>query len=186
MKKTLRGSGDIPPLAVRPAAPHGRRRCNRFRLRFARVNVPSLPQLPPSSTALKALWPRLQKYSIQTEHDPLWSICKRGADYGDEAAAAQCMAGWNARVPGFRDELAEVRRLLEVTWPSELNGEPYSGTYLNEADFEDPGWQTSQWGTKYPRLLALKKRFDPQGLFYGHHAVGSELWDATGNCQIPV
>ena len=94
------------------------------------------------------------------------------------------MAGWNARVPRFRDELAEVRRLLEVTWPSELNGEPYSGTYLNEADFEDPGWQTSQWGTKYPRLLALKKQFDPQGLFYGHHAVGSELWDATGNCLL--
>ena len=27
-------------------------------------------------------------------------------------------------------------------------------------------------------------RYDPNGLFYGHHAVGSELWDASGNCRI--
>ena len=41
----------------------------------------------------------------------------------------------------------------------------------------------SHWGGNYPRLLELKKRYDPSGLFYGHHAVGSELWDASGNCR---
>ena len=39
-------------------------------------------------------------------------------------------------------------------------------------------------GTNYPRLLALKKEHDPQGLFYGHHSVGSELWSADGNCRL--
>ena len=54
----------------------------------------------------------------------------------------------------------------------------------NEADFEDPDFQVSHWGDHYPRLLELKKKYDPQGLFYGHHAVGSELWDASGNCRV--
>ena len=30
---------------------------------------------------------------------------------------------------------------------------------------------------KKPKAFMIKKKYDPQGLFYGHHAVGSELWD---------
>ena len=55
----------------------------------------------------------------------------------------------------------------------------------NEADYSDPAFQISHWGQNYPRLLALKKQYDPQGLFYGHHSVGSELWSADGNCRLP-
>ena len=57
-------------------------------------------------------------------------------------------------------------------------------SYWNEADYEDPHWQVSHWGRNYPRLLALKRQHDPQGLFYGHHAVGSELWSEDGNCRL--
>lgn len=50
-------------------------------------------------------------------------------------------------------------------------------------DYADRDSPTSMWGTvTYARLLALKKQFDPAGLFYAHQAVGSELWDQTGNC----
>ena len=55
----------------------------------------------------------------------------------------------------------------------------------NEADYEDPEFQNSHWGpVVYARLLRLKKVYDPAGLFFGHHSVGSELWSADGNCRV--
>jgi hypothetical protein len=52
---------------------------------------------------------------------------------------------------------------------------PGSGTYVNEADYFEPDWQRSFWGASYQRLLAVKQKYDPEGLFSCHHCVGSEL-----------
>jgi hypothetical protein len=51
---------------------------------------------------------------------------------------------------------------------------PEAGTYLNEADYFEPDWQRAFWGAQYPRLLAIKRRYDPSGMFTCHHCVGSE------------
>jgi FAD/FMN-containing dehydrogenase len=51
---------------------------------------------------------------------------------------------------------------------------PGSGAYVNEADYFEPEWQRSFWGENYPRLLAIKKRVDPDNLFRVHHGIGSE------------
>jgi Berberine and berberine like len=32
----------------------------------------------------------------------------------------------------------------------------------------------------HQRLLAVKRRYDPDGLFFAHHGVGSEEWSADG------
>ncbi|HTN96278.1 MAG TPA: BBE domain-containing protein, partial [Nordella sp.] len=57
---------------------------------------------------------------------------------------------------------------------------PDAGSYLSESDFFEPGWQKSFWGANYDRLLAAKRRYDPDGLFIVHHGVGSEDWSADG------
>ena len=58
--------------------------------------------------------------------------------------------------------------------PSEAGG----GVYLNEADIQEPDWQTDFYGAKhYPKLLEIKKKWDPKGLFYATTAVGSEDWE---------
>ena len=36
------------------------------------------------------------------------------------------------------------------------------------------------WGENYDRLLAVKSKYDPDGLFFLHHGVGSEDWSADG------
>jgi FAD/FMN-containing dehydrogenase len=36
------------------------------------------------------------------------------------------------------------------------------------------GWQTEFWGSNYPRLLKIKKKYDPTNLFTVHKGVGSE------------
>jgi FAD/FMN-containing dehydrogenase len=51
---------------------------------------------------------------------------------------------------------------------------PETGAYVNECDHFQEGWQQAFWGTNYPRLLRIKRRYDPDGLFTVHHGVGSE------------
>lgn len=51
---------------------------------------------------------------------------------------------------------------------------PGAGTYSTESDFFLENWQEAQWGPKYPRLLAIKRKVDPGNLFRVHHGVGSE------------
>src|SRR5262249_13309605 len=51
---------------------------------------------------------------------------------------------------------------------------PDAGTYVNECDYFQPDWQKAFWGSNYQRLAAIKHRYDPDGLFYVHHGVGSE------------
>jgi FAD/FMN-containing dehydrogenase len=51
---------------------------------------------------------------------------------------------------------------------------PGAGSYPNETDFFEADWQESFWGANYPRLLEIKRRYDPHNVFRVHHGVGSE------------
>ena len=55
-----------------------------------------------------------------------------------------------------------------------------AGAYVSESNYFDKDWQRSYWGTNYPRLLAAKKAYDPDGLFFVHNGVGSEGWSRDG------
>jgi FAD/FMN-containing dehydrogenase len=57
---------------------------------------------------------------------------------------------------------------------------PDGGCYFAESDFFESGWQDAYWGANYPRLLQVKRDYDPTGLFFVHHGVGSEAWSADG------
>ena len=57
----------------------------------------------------------------------------------------------------------EVRTLL-----------PQVGAYVAESNFFDDAWRESYWGSNYARLLAVKDKYDPDGLFFVRHGVGSE------------
>lgn len=58
---------------------------------------------------------------------------------------------------------------------------PGAGAYINEADYQEEDWQDVFFGTNYKELLEVKKRYDPQGLFYNHIGVGSERWEVQKN-----
>jgi FAD/FMN-containing dehydrogenase len=57
---------------------------------------------------------------------------------------------------------------------------PRPGSYLSESNFFNERWQEAYFGTHYERLRAIKKQYDPEGLFIVHHGVGSEDWSADG------
>jgi FAD/FMN-containing dehydrogenase len=57
---------------------------------------------------------------------------------------------------------------------------PRAGSYLSESNFFNEHWREAYFGSNYPRLLQVKKQYDPEGLFIVHHGVGSENWSADG------
>jgi FAD/FMN-containing dehydrogenase len=57
---------------------------------------------------------------------------------------------------------------------------PHAGSYVSESDYFLDGWQHAFWGANYPRLARVKHTYDPDGLFFVHHGVGSEAWSADG------
>lgn len=57
---------------------------------------------------------------------------------------------------------------------------PGSGSYMNEADVDEPDFQWSFYGPNYDRLLGIKRQWDPWRLFYATTGVGSEEWELRG------
>jgi FAD/FMN-containing dehydrogenase len=57
---------------------------------------------------------------------------------------------------------------------------PDPGSYVSESNYFNRTWQQAFWGNNYRKLLAVKTKYDPDGLFFVHHGVGSEAWSSDG------
>ena len=49
----------------------------------------------------------------------------------------------------------------------------------NQGNLEEPNWQQAYWGSNYPRLLAIRKKWDPTGVFYTRTTPGTEKWEVV-------
>jgi hypothetical protein len=76
--------------------------------------------------------------------------------------------------------LADARERVHAAMAALKAAAPGAGSYVNETDYFQPDWQAAFWGGNYARLLQVKRRYDPRGLFTVHHGVGSEGWSADG------
>ena len=50
---------------------------------------------------------------------------------------------------------------------------PDSGTYSPQTNYFQSDAAQAQWGSQYPKLLAIKRRWDPNNLFRVHNGVGN-------------
>jgi hypothetical protein len=57
---------------------------------------------------------------------------------------------------------------------------PHGGAYVSESNFFESDFGNSYWGSNHARLAKIKKKYDPDGLFYVHNGVGSEQWTPDG------
>ncbi|KAK0634263.1 hypothetical protein B0T17DRAFT_611304 [Bombardia bombarda] len=53
---------------------------------------------------------------------------------------------------------------------------PNGAAYMNEADPQQSDFKEVFFGAHYPRLLQIKDKYDPHGMFYAVTAVGSDRW----------
>jgi len=95
---------------------------------------------------------------------------------GEEAAAYPGVAGHEPNVADGRRDAKQMKAALEPLLA--LREKPAS--YLSETDYFEADWQQAFWGAHYARLKQIKRRYDPEGLFFVHHSVGSEDWSADG------
>jgi len=72
---------------------------------------------------------------------------------------------WNAHQPGWSD-------LTDTSYFSES---PYMQA--------DGSWKNRYWGPNYPKLLSVKQNYDPNGVFWCHNCVGSDLSGSAGTAQ---
>ncbi|KAF7128693.1 hypothetical protein CNMCM5793_003544 [Aspergillus hiratsukae] len=87
---------------------------------------------------------------------------------------------WDDSLP--RDIAEQVtRNMTFVTGDALRRLAPASGAYFNEADPDEPQWQSSFFGSNYARLLQTKQDYDPEGVFWCHQCVGSEIWAELQN-----
>lgn len=54
---------------------------------------------------------------------------------------------------------------------------PGAGSYANEGDRLEPNFQWAFYGSNYPKLLDIKKKYDPFNLFYSAVTPGSEFFE---------
>jgi hypothetical protein len=90
-------------------------------------------------------------------------------------------------VPSHELEVTTARRhakAISQAMGELLKAAPDAGAYVSESDFFQSSWQHAFWGAHYTRLLSVKKKYDPAGLFFVHHGVGSEEWSADGFARI--
>ncbi|MCJ1397308.1 hypothetical protein MMC11_000500 [Xylographa trunciseda] len=100
--------------------------------------------------------------------------------------------GSTSATPAWRNSVWELATSLTWTWNSTVAEKravvalaakltalakqlaPDSGSYGNEADPWMADWQEDFWGANYARLLAIKHKYDPEGLLTCWKCVGFE------------
>jgi FAD/FMN-containing dehydrogenase len=95
---------------------------------------------------------------------------------GGQAPAYPGIAGHEPDVQTARRRAAAIGEAMNEL----LRVAPHPGAYVSESDFFERDWQQSFWGPNYPRLLAIKDKYDPDGLLFVRHGVGSERWSEDG------
>ncbi|KAB5525547.1 hypothetical protein GE09DRAFT_1178214 [Coniochaeta sp. 2T2.1] len=90
---------------------------------------------------------------------------------------------WNWSVP--REQMVAVNeKLMKQVMPALEALAPESGIYMNEGNADQVGWQREFFGENYERLLEVKRKYDPAGLFYAAVAVGSDAVSIDGDGRL--
>jgi FAD/FMN-containing dehydrogenase len=104
----------------------------------------------------------------------------------DAFALAIIAGGGGPAYPGMPDakvdqeEARASAAAIRHAMDSLRKAAPGAGAYVSESDYFEERWQDTYWGANYPKLLKVKQRYDPDGLFTVRHGVGSEQWSADG------
>jgi FAD/FMN-containing dehydrogenase len=89
-------------------------------------------------------------------------------------------------IPGHEPDVAKGRKGASAVHlcMNELRRVSRGGAYVSESNFFESDFQHAYWGANYSRLAEIKKKYDPDGLFFVHNGVGSEQWSPDGFARL--
>jgi FAD/FMN-containing dehydrogenase len=90
------------------------------------------------------------------------------------------VTGHEPDVAKGREAAKNVHRCMNELREVAANG----GAYVSESNFFESDFQHAYWGTNHARLAQIKRKYDPDGLFFVHNGVGSEGWSADGFARV--
>ncbi|CAN9285863.1 unnamed protein product [Alternaria alternata] len=96
---------------------------------------------------------------------PAWRDSLYTASVGivySQESSPQDLAFYQAKVNEYQDLLRDII--------------PGSGAYVNEATYDNPHFKEDYYGDNYERLLEIKRKYDPHGVFWQHVAVGADVY----------
>jgi FAD/FMN-containing dehydrogenase len=86
-------------------------------------------------------------------------------------------------IPDHEPDVARGRKAADTVHRgmNELRAvAPRGGAYVSESNFFESDFEHAYWGANHARLAEIKKKYDPDGLFFVHNGVGSEQWTRDG------
>src|SRR6202167_5109540 len=86
-------------------------------------------------------------------------------------------------IPNHEPDVAKGRKAADTVHRgmNDLRAVASSGgAYVSESNFFESDFGHSYWGANHARLAEIKKKYDPDGLFFVHNGVGSEQWTPDG------
>jgi len=95
---------------------------------------------------------------------------------GDAGGGYPGVLGHEPDVAAGRKARQEIHKCVNELRAIVSNG----AAYVSESNFFQEDWQQAYWGSNHSRLAAVKKKYDPAGLFFVHNGVGSEEWSEDG------
>ncbi|KAI7083915.1 FAD binding domain protein [Hortaea werneckii] len=156
------------------------------------------------------LWPRTN-WDNETVLNTTFNAIRSSAEAGLTTIAFNQAPTWvaggkqdTAVNPAWRETLCHM--ISSVNWPMYASAEeqmeirhnftfnhmqrwrdasPGAGSYLSESDRLEPNFQWAFYGSYYPKLLELKRKFDPKNVFWAATAVGSEFFQVESVDGLP-
>jgi FAD/FMN-containing dehydrogenase len=90
----------------------------------------------------------------------------------------QLITNWDSSAPWSNMEAAQ-KRMTEEFMPKIEAITPGSGSYMNEADFRQERWEDVFFGSNFKKLEDIKRKYDPEDVFYILKGVGSKKWNVS-------
>ncbi|KAK8108439.1 FAD binding domain protein [Apiospora sp. TS-2023a] len=93
-------------------------------------------------------------------------------------AALICLpkGSWDPRAPASDNARRQIEAVTEVQNVMDIATGPAGGVYMNEVSYLLPDWRDAMYGANYDRLLAVKRKYDPESVLYVLDGVGSDGW----------
>ncbi|WPH01104.1 Hypothetical protein R9X50_00393900 [Acrodontium crateriforme] len=165
-------------------------------------NIRTTRRSPPGQNGLNERFRSPQNRVEKTSPSPGLMIGHLIAGPGVHSPPGGIAGGSNVVLPAWREACSHLGTyILPAAWPAldktakenitkdlpdvRMQGlrdlTPNGGAYMNEVDPTEAQWQYTLFGRNYARLLEIKKKWDPNGVFWCYHCVGSELWTFVGD-----